>query len=78
MKAQSFFGGTNPKDHAAHVRQAGHHSATSPNQLTNNAGSFNNMQKGRTAVPYPTTGGKVDPRHTVKQVGTTRGGGKAK
>lgn len=24
MKAQSFFGGTNPKDHAVKVRQVGH------------------------------------------------------
>jgi len=75
MKAQSYFGGTNPKSKATKVRQVGSSSATpGVNSIDNNAGSYPNMNKGRKQMPIPSGSGNIDPRYKVKQVGTITAG----
>jgi hypothetical protein len=73
MKAQGYFGGTKPKSKAVKVRQVGASSAQAPNQLTNNAGQFPGMNKGRKQFAIPKA--PLVPKVTVKQVGTFNGTG---
>lgn len=68
MKAQSFFGGTRPKETGVKVRQVGSSSATSGvNNITNNRGQAQNNSKGRRnyAVPH----GTIQRKTKVRQVG---------